>query len=206
MIVFGLTGSIAVGKSTVAKTFQAHGIPVIDADQVAREVVKPGRWALKELTRHFGEDILFEDGSLNRAKLGELVFSHPNPILRQENMGYLNAIMDAPILYEMLYQLGELRNQEVKLACWDAALLIEKGKADMFRPLVVVHCTLEQQVERLIRRNGLTREQAVDRIGSQLPTAEKLKLADYSIDTSGSIAESVAQTEVIIPQLRKLIK
>jgi dephospho-CoA kinase len=167
---------------------------VIDADQVARDVVKPHSLGLTQIIDAFGLRFLQDDGTLDRATLGSLVFSD------NDAMAQLNAIMSPLIQAEAVCQFSNLQQAGHLLACWDAALLIEVGNAEQYRPLIVVHCTQEQQIERLLGR-GLTKDEAILRINCQMPTAHKLQMADYVIDTSGSIEHSVQQTKVIIEKL-----
>lgn len=213
-MIFGLTGGIACGKSTVTKTFRDNGIPMVDADQVARDVVIPGSEGWFQVFLAFGKDYLNSDDSLNREKLGALVFSNP------EEMKKLNDIMKPLIENESKRQLeyrlknGELFwNEETNqpgirlsnMVGYDAALIIEMGNADKYRPLIVVYCEPALQIERLIKRNNLTYEQAKARIDAQIPASEKVKLADFVIDTSGTIENSVEQTLNIIEKLKRMI-
>lgn len=201
MITFGLTGGIACGKSTVTKTFRRHGIPLVDADLVARQVVEPGTPGYFKVLDAFGPEYFNEDSSLNRSKLGALVFSD------KEALDTVNRIMGPMIHEEGLLQMNRwikyLRLQgKPQIVGYDAALIIEQSNHALFRPLIVVSCPREIQLERLMKRNSLTKEQAEARIAAQMPTEEKVKLADYVIDTSGAIENSVAQTEEIIRHLK----
>lgn len=198
MIIAGLTGGIACGKSTVSKTLIAHGIPVIDADIVARQVVEPGTPGLDQVIAHFGQQFLNLDGTLNRTALGLMVFSKPT-ILAE-----LNNIMGPLIEAEARNQFNILSEAGCRVAVWDAALIVENGNHERYSPLIVVSCPREIQLERLMKRNGLTREEAMARISSQLSAPEKIKVANYVIDSSGSIENSIAQTELVIKELQKL--
>lgn len=189
MITFGLTGNIAMGKSTVTKTLRAHNIPVVDADIVARQVVEPGADGLAQIVESFGQEYLLEDGTLDRIKLGNLVFTN------KDKRNVLNHIMSPLLNDESSLQIKKLHDDGHEIVGWDAALLCENGNADRYRPLIVVHCTQEQQLERLMKRNNLTQEQAMNRIESQMPVAKKIAMANYIIDTSGSIEYSIKQTE-----------
>lgn len=195
MIIAGLTGGIACGKSTVSKTLIAHGIPVLDADIVARQVVEPGTPGLDKVIAHFGQQFLNLDGQLNRTALGMMVFSNST------SMAELNNIMGPLIEEEARNQFNKLSSEGHRLMVWDAALIVENGNYERYRPLIVVNCPQADQVERLMKRNGLTERQAMDRISAQLPATEKIKVADYVIDTSGSIEDSVKQTELIIQNI-----
>jgi len=196
MIVFGLTGGIACGKSTVTKTFRNHDIPIVDADIVARQVVELGTDGLQEIVKCFGKDYLNEDGSLNRIKLGDKVFHD------KIAMYAINCIMAPLIKKEAQKQFNTLFMMGHRLVGYDAALIVEMGDADKYRPLIVVNCPFEIQIERLIKRNNLTLEQAKARIDAQIPLSEKVKLADYVIDTSGTVENSVQQTLEIIFKLK----
>jgi dephospho-CoA kinase len=205
MIVFGLTGNIACGKSTVSRTLIENNIPVVDADVVARQVVEPGQIGLEEMVIEFGVNCLAKDGTLDRAKVAELVFNHPDPNERAAWLYRLNRIMVPRIQEESARQIHKLQEQGQQLICYDAALLIEAGNADKFRPLIVVHCPTSMQVERLIKRNGLTEEQAMNRIATQLPSKHKVEQADFVIDTSGTLEQSKEQTLEIIKKLRHML-
>lgn len=196
MTIFGLTGGIACGKSTVTKTFRKHLIPMIDADIVARQVVEPGTIGLKSLVETFGKEYLQEDGTLDRIKLGALVFSTPGALSQ------INSIMMPLIQAESDKQLSFCQGD---LAGYDAALIIEMGNAAKFRPLIVVSCPADTQIARLMSRNNLTRAEAVTRIETQMPVSEKIKLADFVIDTSGTIENSILQTEKIINHLQRMM-
>ena len=198
MITFGLTGGIACGKSTVTKVFARHGIPIVDADVVAREVVKRGTQSLKAIVATFGDQYLLPDGTLDRIKLGALVFED------KQSMFALNLIMGPAIQEESARQLQAFHNQGHRLVGYDAALICEMGNADKYRPLIVVYCPRDTQIERLMKRNSLTREQAVARIDAQMPVEQKVHMADEIIYTWGTIEESNIQTEFIIERLKRM--
>lgn len=195
MITFGLTGGICCGKSTATKTFRAAGIPMVDADIVARQVVEPGTPGLKEVIDAFGNEYLQEDGTLNRTKLGALIFA--NRLKRWQ----IDLIMLPLIKNESSKQIQSFHDQGHGVVGYDAALICEMGDADRFRPLVVVHCPTDMQVERLIKRNNLTREEAMSRVEAQMPVSMKIEMADYTIDTSGTIEESISQTKNVIDRM-----
>lgn len=188
MIVAGLTGGICCGKSTVSKVFLKEGFPVIDADIISREVVTPNSVGLALLVRQFGLDILLKDGSLNRRKLGEIVFQD------QRQLNQLNAIMRPLINSEIIKQIKEYEVAGHKICIVDAALIIETLQADKFRPLIVVLCKPETQLKRLMDRNMLTQEEALRRIQAQMPSEQKASYADLIINTDGTIEDSVEQT------------
>ena len=202
MITFGLTGGIACGKSTASRTFVSHGIPMVDADLVARQVVEPGTYGLREIVKLFGESILLADGTLNRIKLGTLVFNNPDLELRQRSMYDLNCLMGPLIQEESKAQIRKFHSQGRTIVGYDAALICEMGSADKYFPLIVVSCPQDTQLARLMSRNNLTREQAMDRILSQMPLEERLEFADYVIDTSGTVDYSIQQTEEILWKMK----
>lgn len=196
MITFGLTGGIACGKSTATKTFTSEGIPMVDADLVARQVVEPGKYGHTLIKEAFGSVYISPDGSLNRAAIARLVFNSP------EAMQMLNEIMGPLINEESNFQIQKLHSQGHRIVGYDAALIVEMGNADKYRPLVVVACPQEMQIERQMKRNGVSREHAEARLRNQLPNEEKIKLADFVIDTSGTVDNSIAQTKKIIHNIR----
>jgi len=198
MLKVGLTGSIAVGKTFVLGVLSELGCHVIDADVVARQVALPGSPGLKAVIDAFGEEVLKSDGSLNRARLGEIVFA--DEAKRQQ----LNSILHPFIIAAQDAQLRELELQDPKdIAVVDAALMIESGGYKRFDKLIVVHCRPEVQLQRLMRRNKLSREEAEQRIATQMPQEEKKRYADYLIDTSGDFAETRRQTEEVYHALRQ---
>jgi dephospho-CoA kinase len=179
MLRVGLTGSIAVGKSYVTSVFEELGCRVLDADQTAREVVEPGSPGLRAVVESFGRDVLNEDGTLNRSRLGELIFADP------EQRQRLNAILHPFIIARQDEIMREWEARDPKgVGIIDAALMIESGGYKRFDKLIVVHCRPEVQLERLMLRTGLSPEQARQRIASQMSQEEKQRYADYLIDTS----------------------
>ena len=203
-ITFGLTGNICSGKSTIAKTFYDNNIITVDADMVARQVVELGTRGLTRIMDTFGGQYLQPDGTLDRAKLGELVFTD------KKAMTALNGIMGPLIEEEGAKQIKKLHDAGHLIVGWNAAILCEAGNADKYRPLIVAHCTPEQQLVRLMKRGTghgpLTREQAMSRINSQMPAKQKMLMADFVIDTSSSIEESIKQTQSIIEILKQSTK
>lgn len=189
MLRVGLTGSIGVGKSFVASVFEELGCHVLDADQTAREVVLPGTPGLKALTQAFGEEILNPDGTLNRKQLGALVFADEGQRQR------LNHILHPFIIARQDEILNEWEKDDPQgIGIVDAALMIESGGYRRFDKLIVVHCRPEVQLERLMLRDKLSRDEAQRRIDSQMPQEEKQKFADYLIDTSDGFELTREQT------------
>ena len=198
MLKVGLTGSIAVGKSFVLGVLSELGCRVIDADAVARQVVLTGSPGLKSVAEAFGEKVLKSDGSLDRAKLSEIVFADEAQRKR------LNSILHPFIIAAQDAQLRDWEQQDPKgIAVVDAALMIESGGYQRFDKLIVVHCRPEVQLQRLMQRNKFSREAAEQRIATQMPQEEKKRYADYLIDTSGEFAETRRQTEEVYYALRE---
>jgi dephospho-CoA kinase len=196
MLRVGLTGSIGVGKSFVASVFVELGCHVLDADQTAREVVMPGTPGLKALVEAFGEDILTADGTLDRKRLGALIFADPNKRER------LNSILHPFIIARQDEILNAWEAEDPDgIGIVDAALMIESGGYKRFDKLIVVHCRPEVQLERLMLRDKLSRDEALRRINSQMPQEEKQKFADYLIDTSDGYESTRAQTEKLNQKL-----
>src|SRR5579859_2374998 len=197
MNVLGLTGGIACGKSTVAKTFEEHNIPNVDADLISRDVVNPGTIGLQLIVNAFGTKFLNEDGTLNRILLGDYVFSNSVAIKQ------LNDIMLPLIQREAASRIEDLKNQGYSIVIYNAALLCETGNAAKFKPLIVVGCSEEIQLKRLMKRNSLSENDALKRIKAQMPSKQKITYADYVIDTSSTITESKLQTERVIRSIKK---
>lgn len=198
MLKVGLTGSIAVGKSFVAATLTELGCHVLDADTTAREVVAPGTPGLSAVIENFGSDVLQADGTLDRARLAAMVFTDE----RQRHL--LNSLLHPFIIQA---QDGWLRRCESEdpdgIAVIDAALMIESGGYRRFDKLIVVHCRAETQLQRLMKRSDLSREEAEKRIAAQMPQEEKKRYADYSIDTSNGFEDTRRQTREVYEQLRQ---
>lgn len=197
-IVFGITGGIACGKSTATKIFKSVGFPIVDADIIAREVVVPGSTGLRQVVSAFGEEYLNLDGTLNRIKLGNLVFSD------KYQLSKLNEIMVPLIREESLFQVNKLSKTH-PIVGYDAALIIEWGLHKTWvSPLIVVYCEPEIQLSRLMSRNSLTEEQAMARIKAQIPASEKRPHADFEINTSGPIEQSASKAREISLKLINL--
>lgn len=190
-MIIGLTGGIACGKSTVAKMLVARGARVIDADAVAREVVAPGTEGLQAITDRFGAEVLDDDGALDRAALGRRVFGDASA------RAALEGILHPLIAVESARQIQQAVAEGAPLVVYDAALLIESGRADMFRPLVVVSVRPQTQIDRIMRRDGLDEASAQARLDAQMPVAEKAALADHVIDNEGDLDATEAQVEAL---------
>jgi len=201
MLRVGLTGSIGVGKSFVASVFVELGCHVLDADQTAREVVMPGTPGLNALTEAFGEEILNADGTLDRKRLGALIFAD------QSKREQLNFILHPFIIARQDEILNAWEAEDPDgIGIVDAALMIESGGYKRFDKLIVVHCRPDVQLERLMLRDKLSRDEALRRINSQMPQEEKQKFADYLIDTSDGFESTRAQTEAVNQKLIRVIR
>ncbi|HEY8227971.1 MAG TPA: dephospho-CoA kinase [Pyrinomonadaceae bacterium] len=201
MLRVGLTGSIAVGKSYVSSVFAELGCHVLDADETARVVVEPGSAGLAAVVDYFGSEILLNDGRLDRKRLGQVVFE--NEKQRQK----LNSILHPFIIArqdEILREWEALDPGGIGIV--DAALMIESGGYKRFDKLIVVYCRPEVQLERLMLRTGLSRDEAEQRIASQMPQEEKQRYADYLIDTSDGYENTRKQTIEIHEKLRRLVQ
>lgn len=192
MHLFGLTGGIASGKSTVAARLRKRGVPVVDADALAREVVAPGSEGLAAVVDAFGPAVLGPDGGIHRKALGRVVFA--DAVARKK----LEAITHPRIgRLAMERAAGHARAGE-PLVCYEAALLVENGIADAFRPLVVVACSPEVQLERVRARDASSAADALARMAAQKPLAEKVAAADHVIDTSGTLEDNARRTDEVL--------
>lgn len=187
-MVIGLTGGIASGKSLVSEELARRGAALVDADQVSRELTRPGSPVLAKLVEAFGPDILQSDGLLDRKGLAGRVFGDPRALER------LNQITHPAIWKEIHHQLGEL-SQTHPVVVLVAPLLLEHGGERYVDQVWVVHVRPEVQLERLMRRDGLSAEQAEARRSAQISASERLQRADVVIDNSGSPEETVRQIE-----------
>jgi dephospho-CoA kinase len=199
MLRVGLTGSIAVGKSFVSKVLSELGCRVIDADRVAREVVEPGSEGLRAVVEAFGAEVLAPDGTLDRARLGRIVFAD------EQKRKLLNSLLHPLIVEAQDKLLAEWEREHADgVAVVDAALMIESGGYRRFDKMIVVHCRPEIQLQRLVGRDRLTTEEALRRIASQMPQEEKLRHADFRIDTSEGFDDTRRQAEEVFEALRRL--
>jgi dephospho-CoA kinase len=191
-LLVGLTGSIATGKSTVSRMFAHLGARVIDADLLAREVVLPGQPAYRKIVEQFGPAVVQEDGSLDRKALGAVVFADPAKRKRLEEITH-------PAIGARQQRLLSALDEEVfeGVVIWDAALLFESGGAAKMDRVVVVFAEPEIERRRLMERDGLSETDARARIASQMPIAEKAKLAHHVIDNSGTREETERQVRAV---------
>lgn len=188
--VLGLTGGIASGKSTVSNFFKEHQIPVIDADVVSREVMQAGEPAVKEIQRVFGDEVIQENGEIDRSKLGAIVFESPSKRVA------LNEIVHGEIGRRIMDQLEALKKEGHKLVVMDIPLLYEAGYEGKVDEVMVVYVDKDTQKERLLKRNpGLSENDAINRIYSQMPLEDKAKRADVLINNQGTVKQTIKQVE-----------
>ncbi len=197
MRVFGLTGGIGSGKSTVARLFREEKIPVVDADRISREITSPGKPAYIDIVGRFGEEILLPDGRIDRKLLGAVIFA--NPVKRAD----LEAITHPRIAEGMREAVSALASEGHPVVIVEAALIHEKEPQGMFDAVIGVLCGRGPQVERLMRRDGIPREQALQIVSSQMDPEEKALASDYVIDNSGDLAGTRAQVRALVKSLRQ---
>ncbi len=200
MITFGLTGGIASGKSTVARLFERWGVPVVDADRVAREVVAVQTPALLEIEETFGSSVLREDGALDRVALGRLVFAQP------EQRARLNSIVHPRIKERVAARLKQLGDEGHALACYDVPLLFETQQQKNYRPVVVVAAPDTVRIQRIMERDGLDEEAAQARLDSQIPLATKVAAADFVVENSADLDALKAAARSVLEQVRRWVK
>ncbi|EAF1797562.1 dephospho-CoA kinase [Listeria monocytogenes] len=193
----GLTGSVATGKSTVSNMIQQAGIPLVDADIAARKVVEPGTEELKEIVAYFGEEILHADGTLDRAKLGEIIFKD------KEKREKLNEITHPRVKDYMLEARERFFRAGEELVFFDIPLLFESHLESLVDQIVVVWTTPETELKRLMERNNLTKEDALRRIESQMGIDEKARKADFVIDNNESLEKTQKQVYTFIERFVK---
>ena len=183
MRVIGLTGGIASGKTTVSNLFKISGVPVIDADLVARQVVEKGTIGLSALVNRFGEAILNTDGTLNRTELGKRMFSE------EEIRSEVNDILQPLIRQEIISRMQAYKDQGKTLIVLDVPLLFEMHYENLCDDIIVVAVSVETQIARMEKRNGYTRQEALERIRSQMPLEEKVKRATIVWSNEGTLQE-----------------
>lgn len=199
MLCVGLTGGLASGKSFVGAALADLGCFVIKADDLGREVQEPGGEAYNGIVKEFGPAILNTDGSIDRRRLAAAVFRDPERLKR------LNAFVHPPVkARERRLREEFAREHSNGIAVTEAAILVETGSYRDYDKLIVAICRPEQQIERAMTRDHLTREEVLDRMRQQIPLAEKLKYADYAIDTSGAKEGTLAQTRSVYDSLRSM--
>ena len=201
VLIIGLTGGIVGGKSTVASMFKNLGAKIVDADKLGHSVILPHRPAWEKITRLFGKGILQNDLTIDRGKLGKIVFAN------QTLLKKLNEITHPEIIKlikkEINFAKNKTHNQE-KILIIDAALIYEAKMDRLMDKIIIVYINKDEQVKRLIRRNNLSREEALQRIKSQMSMKEKVKMAEYVIDNSNSLDKTKKQVEKTWEELMSL--
>lgn len=199
MLLVGLTGGIASGKSSTARILEELGARIIDTDIICRKLVEKNRPAWREIIHFFGEDILMEDGSLDRKKLGNIVFRD------EEKRKKLNAIIHPKVISEELRLAKGIKEEDpYALVVVNAALLIESGNHKNMDKVIVVGADEDRVIDRIVKRDGLTRDEARLRMASQLPLREKIKLAHYFIENNGTLDELREKVEMVYNDLVSL--
>lgn len=193
-MIIGLTGGIASGKSTVSEMLKELGIPIVDADQIARQVVQPGEKAYEKIVRYFGEEMLFPDGTLNRKKLGSVVFND------EKEREVLNGIIHPAIREQMDEQKTAFINQGYETVVLDIPLLFEGKNKQSYEldKVLLVAVSRDVQFSRLVERDQTGEDDARQRINSQMPIKEKAALADEVIDNNGTKEETKRQLLAIL--------
>ena len=198
MLIVGLTGGIASGKSLIAGIFRDLGAHIIDADRIVRELLEPGQDAWKEVSGYFGDDIMMPDRGIDRRKLGQIVFSDP---AKRE---WLNQCLHPRVFEAYAAQVKRLcaRTPDA-IVVFDAALLMETGFHKKMDKTVLVYAHSDQQLSRLMERDRFTREQALARIQSQMPISEKRRYADYVIENTGTREEAERRAREVFARLKE---
>jgi len=195
--VFSLTGGIGSGKSTVARFVREAGVPVVDADALAREVVEPGTPGLAAIAQTFGPSVIEQGGRLDRKGLGHIVFSSPEARER------LEAILHPLIQTAAHARFAELGQAGHAIVCYEIPLLFETGQEVRYRPVVVVHVPESAQLARVLGRDALDEDEVIRRIAAQIPLDHKAEQADHVIDNTGSIEETRAQTLALVDKIKQ---
>lgn len=199
MLRVGLTGGLASGKSFVGEALAALGCHLLKADELGHDVLQPGGAAYQGAVDAFGREILDEQGFIVRRRLGSLVFGHP------DKLALLNALVHPAVIAREEQWMREIEAADpAGIGVVEAAILVETGSHLRFQKLVVAVCAPEQQIERAMKRDSLSREEVLHRLERQMPLEEKRKYADYVIDTSGPKAETLTQVRRLYEQLRRL--
>jgi len=196
MLVVGLTGGVCSGKSTVAAMFERLGAVVIDADRIAHELQAPGRPVFEAIVSAFGREVVGEDGRIDRRRLGAVVFGDPRARARLED------IVHPAIVEECERRIRQAETSGATVCLLDAALLIESGRHARFDMMILVEASEAVQLERLMARMGLTRDEAIQRIRSQMPLEEKRRYAGFVIENAGPLEETERQVKAVWEQLR----
>ena len=196
MLIVALTGGIACGKSVIGGILRAKGCYIDSADEAAHELMSPGSELWKSVVDHFGQSILRPDGTIDRPRLGATVFSDAS------ERAFLNALVHPRIMRRIEELITEvMRGDRHRIFVSEAALVFESGFAQRFDKVVVADCPEETQIARLMARDGIEKDEALKKIRAQMHRDEKAGRADYVIDTSGTLAETIDQTERVFAML-----
>jgi dephospho-CoA kinase len=199
MLRVGLTGGLASGKSFVGHALADLGCYLIEADKLGHEVMMPGAEAYEAIVREFGPSILDAEGGISRRKLSGIVWQNP------ELLEKLNSLVHPPVQEREEVRMAEIARADPRaIVVVEAAILVETGRYKSFDRLIVVTCAPEYQMERALERGSYNREEILARLSRQLPLEEKLRVADYVIDTSGSKETTLEQVRTVYGQLRSL--
>ena len=199
MLRVGLTGGLASGKSFVGHSLADLGCYLIEADELGHQVLLPGAEAYDAVIHEFGDEILDEDRHIDRHKLSALVWDKP------ERLAKLNSLVHPAVIARQRETIDEIaRKDPAAIVVVEAAILVETGSYRRFDRLIVVVCTAEQQMERAMKRGAYSKEEVLARLSRQLPLEEKLRVADYVIDTSGTKEHTLGQVKAVYNSLRSL--
>jgi len=199
MLSVGLTGGIACGKSFAMSCFRKQGACLVDADAVSIDLVKPGKEGWKRIQKHFGDEVITENGTVDRLKLGRIVFSN------DEKRGLLNHLLHPLIIDEIKIKLKQIdRKDPLSIAVVELPLLIECGLQNDFDTIVVVMTTRATQVRRLMERNSLSRKEAEERLNAQMDLCKKIEYADFIIENNGTREEVDKQVKEIYRMMKKI--
>ncbi|MBI5568785.1 MAG: dephospho-CoA kinase [Desulfomonile tiedjei] len=200
MLVVGLTGGIAAGKTTVSRLFEDLGVPVICADELAREAVEPGAPALADIRRVFGPTVIDDAGGLDRVGMAKVVFQDP------AKRKILEEIVHPRVAEAKEKRLGELQRAGHRIVMVDVPLLYESGWDHLFDLVIVVYAPAQVQLERLMQRDHMPLEEARSRLDAQMPIEDKRKLADRVVDNSGTPEQTRAQVQRTWEELERLAR
>jgi dephospho-CoA kinase len=196
VLIVALTGGIATGKSVVAEVLSEKGCFVQNADQIAHQLIAPESDIWSSLINYFGRGILKDDSTIDRKKLGEIVYRNP------EDREFLNHLTHPRVLEKVKQTVNQLeKTGSYEIYITEAALLVEAGYYNFYDRIILTHCVPEIQVQRLSQRDGISREKALEKIRAQMPDEEKFPYADYLIDTSGTLSETIEQAERVFLNL-----
>jgi dephospho-CoA kinase len=199
MLRVGLTGGLATGKSLVGRALASHGCHLLQADELGHEALEPGGGAYDTVIEAFGREILAPDGRIDRRLLGSRVFANPQALER------LNELVHPIVIAQQQVWFDELERRDPRaIGVVEAAILIETGSYRRFSKLILTVCDPDQQIERAMKRDGLSREEVLRRLERQMPLEEKRRYADYVIDTSGAKSATLAQVARLYDTLRSL--